>query len=33
MKPSQPTLDDLFEGQIQILATTLQSGTVKQYRA
>jgi site-specific recombinase XerD len=33
MKPSQPTLDDLFEGQIQILATTLQLGTVKQYRA
>ena len=33
MKPSQPTLDELFEGQIQILATTLQSATVKQYRA
>ena len=33
MKPSQPTLDELFEGQIQILATTLQPGTVQQYRA
>ena len=33
MKPSLPTLDDLFEGEIQILATTLQLGTVKQYRA
>ena len=33
MKPSQPTLDQLFEGQIQILATTLQPGTVQQYRA
>ena len=33
MKPSQPSLDELFEGQIQILATTLQLGTVKQYRA
>jgi len=33
MKPSQPTLDQLFEAQIQILATTLQPGTVKQYRA
>jgi site-specific recombinase XerD len=33
MKPSQPTLDELFEGQIQTLATTLQPATVKQYRA
>ena len=33
MKPSQPTLDELFEAQIQILATTLQPATVKQYRA
>ena len=33
MNRSQPTLDQLFEGQIQILATTLQPTTVKQYRA
>ena len=33
MKPSQPTLDELFEAQIQIRATTLQPQTVKQYRA
>ena len=33
MKPAQPTLDELFEAQIQILATTLQPGTVQQYRA
>ena len=33
MKPSQPALDALIEAQIQILATTLQPQTVKQYRA
>lgn len=33
MKRSQPTLDELFEGQIQILLTTLRPQTVKQYRA
>jgi site-specific recombinase XerD len=33
MKRSQPTLDQLFEAQIQILATTIQPQTVKQYRA
>jgi len=33
MKPSQPTLDELFEAQFHILATTLQPQTVKQYRA
>jgi site-specific recombinase XerD len=33
MKPSQPTLEQLFEGPIQTLATTLQPQTVKQYRA
>ena len=33
MKPSQPTLDQLFEAEIQILATTRQPGTVQQYRA
>lgn len=33
MKPSQPNLDQLFEAEIQILATTLQLPTVKQYRA
>jgi hypothetical protein len=31
MKPSHPTLDELFEAQIQILATTLRPNTVKQY--
>lgn len=33
MKRSQPTLEQLFEGPIQVLATTLQPQTVKQYRA
>jgi site-specific recombinase XerD len=33
MKRSQPTLDELFEGQIQILLTILRPQTVKQYRA
>jgi site-specific recombinase XerD len=33
MKRSQPTLDELFEGQIQFLLTTLRPQTVKQYRA
>src|SRR5262245_42088917 len=33
MKRSQPTLDELFDGQIQILLTTLRPQTVKQYRA
>jgi len=33
MKRSQPTLHELFEAQIQMLATTLQPQTVKQYRA
>ncbi|HXY11270.1 MAG TPA: site-specific integrase [Terriglobales bacterium] len=33
MKRSQPTLDESFEGQIQILLTTLRPQTVKQYRA
>lgn len=33
MKRSQPSLDELFEAQIQTLATTLQPQTVKQYRA
>src|ERR1700730_17356019 len=33
MKPSHPTLDELFEAQIQILATTLRPNTVKQYRS
>jgi len=33
MMRSQPTLEQLFEGPIQILATTLQPPTVKQYRA
>lgn len=33
MKRSQPNLDELFEAEIQMLATTLQSGTVQQYRA
>jgi site-specific recombinase XerD len=33
MKRSQPTLDELFEAQMQILSTTLQPQTVKQYRA
>jgi site-specific recombinase XerD len=33
VKRSQPTLDQLFEARIQILATTLQPQTVKQYRA
>lgn len=33
MKRSQPNLDELFEAEIQILATTLQLQTVKQYRA
>lgn len=33
MKRSQPALDALFEAQMQILATTLQPQTVKQYRA
>src|SRR5215467_11556538 len=33
MKRSQPTLAQLFEGQIQILLTTLRPQTVKQYCA
>lgn len=33
MTRSQPTLDELFEAEIQILATTRQLQTVKQYRA
>ena len=33
MKQPQPTLEQLFEGPIQVLATTLQPQTVKQYRA
>ena len=33
MTRSQPALDELFEAEIQILATTLQLQTVKQYRA
>jgi site-specific recombinase XerD len=33
MKRSQPTLEQLFDGPIQDLATTLQPQTVKQYRA
>ena len=33
MRRSQPTLEQLFEGPIQVLATTLQPQTVKQYRA
>ena len=33
MKPAQPTLEQLFEAEIQILATILQLPTVKQYRA
>ena len=33
MKRSQPTLDQLFEKQIQILATTLRPRTVQQYRS
>ena len=33
MRRSQPTLEQLFEGPIQALATTLQPQTVKQYRA
>lgn len=33
MKPSQPTLDQLFEAHIHNLATTLHPRTVKQYRA
>jgi site-specific recombinase XerD len=33
MKPSHPTLDELVEAQIQILATTLRPNTVKQYRS
>jgi site-specific recombinase XerD len=32
MKPSQP-LDEIFEAQIQILATTLRPGTVERYRS
>ena len=32
MKRSQPTLDELFEGHIQILATTLRPRSVLQYR-
>jgi integrase len=33
MKPSPPTLDELFETQIQILAPTLRPSTVQQYRS
>jgi site-specific recombinase XerD len=33
MKRSQPTLDEIFKAQIQILATTLRPNTLKQYRA
>jgi site-specific recombinase XerD len=33
MKRSQLTLDEIFEAQIQILATLLRPNTVKQYRA
>jgi site-specific recombinase XerD len=33
VKPAQPTLEQLFEAEIQILATILQLPTVKQYRA
>jgi site-specific recombinase XerD len=33
MRRSQPTLEQLFEGPLQVLATTLQPPTVKQYRA
>jgi site-specific recombinase XerD len=33
MKPSHPTLDEIFEVRIQILATILRPNTVKQYRS
>jgi site-specific recombinase XerD len=33
MKRSQPTLEEIFEAQIKILATTLRPNTVKQYRS
>ena len=33
MKRSQPTLDEIFEAQIQVLATTLRPGSVDHYRS